>query len=90
MVKTSASQFKAKMGRYMAAIRAGQEVLITDRNQPLAKLIPIATAAKDNARLKVYKPRDPSAPALGDIRFRKIRYSGRSTTEILLEDRDRR
>ena len=87
-MKVSTSQFKAKMGKYMKAVRDGKEVVVTDRDEPVARLVPFE-------RIKtpvcvVAEPRDPAAPALGKLVIRAIRYMGPSTTNLLLEDRARR
>jgi prevent-host-death family protein len=89
--KTSASHLKARMGQYMRAVRAGEEVVVTDRDQPVAKLVPFrgaASAARDE--LPIVQPKDPGAPALGKVQLHPVRYRGRSTTDLLLEDRRRR
>jgi prevent-host-death family protein len=88
-MKTSASQLKAKMGRYMRAIRAGRELVITDRGEPVARLLPYRDHP-NVAGLVVSQPRDPTAPPLGLVDVRPIRYDGTSTTQLLREDRDRR
>ncbi|HSM92038.1 MAG TPA: type II toxin-antitoxin system prevent-host-death family antitoxin [Anaeromyxobacteraceae bacterium] len=89
--KTSASKLKARMGRYMRAVRAGEEVVVTDRDQPIARLVPFREgAAASRDELPIVQPKDPTAPPLGKVRLRAIKYRGRSTTERLLEDRERR
>jgi prevent-host-death family protein len=90
-IRTSSSQLKAKMGQYMRAVRSGKEVVITDRDQPVARLVPYRDpqeAAADEPVLE--RPADPGAPALGEVEIRPIRYRGKSTTALLLEDRRRR
>lgn len=89
--KTSASRLKARMGQYMRAVRAGEEVVVTDRDQPVAKLVPFREsplASRDD--LPIDRAKDPGAPPLGKVRLSAIRYRGRSTTDLLLEDRERR
>lgn len=89
--RTSASRLKARMGRYMRAVRAEGEVVITDRDQPVPRLVPFredATAAREE--LPIARARDPAAPPLGEVEVRAIRYRGRSTTALLAEDRKRR
>ena len=90
-LRTSSSRLKAKMGQYMRAVRAGKEVVITDRDRPVARLLPYderGTAGQEE--LAVARPRDPTAPPLGQLEVRAIRYHGRATTESLMEDRARR
>ena len=88
-MKTSASQLKAKLGRYMAAARAGQEVLITDRGQPVARLVPVTPATAQAGAVRITPP-DATAPRLGAVTFPKVRYTGPSTSALLRADRDRR
>ena len=90
-IRTSSSHLKAKLGQYMRAVRAGKEVVVTDRDQPVARLLPYreGTASPPEAP-EVAMPRDPAAPPLGRVEVRAIRYRGRSTTSLLAEDRGRR
>jgi len=39
------AELKAKLSEYLSRVRAGEEVLVTDRGRPVARLIPIS--AKD-------------------------------------------
>ena len=90
-IRTSSSRLKAKMGQYMRAVRSGKEVVVTDRDEPVARLVPYrepAAVADDEPVLE--RPRDPAAPALGEVEVRAIRYRGKSTTALLAKDRRRR
>lgn len=89
MIKATASELKAKMGRYMRAVREGKEVLVTDRDRPVARLVPVA-AAEQAAGLRYSAPRDPTAPPLGELTVKGIRRRGIDSTALLLEDRARR
>jgi prevent-host-death family protein len=47
-VKTAAvSQLKASLAGYLASVQAGEEILVTDRGRPIAKLVPIDRGAAD-------------------------------------------
>jgi prevent-host-death family protein len=88
MLKTSASRFKTNLGKFMRAVRAGQEVVVTDRDEPVARLVPFRAQAA-NKGLVI------SRQAEGNTRFDRvklasIRYRGTSTTQLLRDDRDRR
>jgi prevent-host-death family protein len=90
-LRTSSSQLKAKLGEYMRAVRAGREVIVTDREEPVARLVPYREPNKlPVTRLEVSRPRDPTAPPLGQVQVRPIRYQGRETGTLLVEDRSRR
>lgn len=44
-MKTAAvSQLKASLSEYLRRVRAGEEVLVTERGRPIAKLTPVVTA----------------------------------------------
>ncbi len=90
MIKATASQLKAKMGRYMKAVRAGKEVVVTDRDRPFARLVPMLAQPEAPAGLRTSAPRDPAAPPLGAIVVHGLRRRGTDTTAILVEDRTRR
>lgn len=89
MIKTSASRLKAKMGKYMREVRAGREVLVTDRDEPVAKLVPVRPTRRDEG-LRVARPRDPDAPPLGKLKVRGVSYRGTDTLGLLRGDRDKR
>jgi prevent-host-death family protein len=89
--RTSASRLKAKMGTYMRAVRAGEEVVVTDRDQPIARLVPYRKSEPSpDQDLGVWQARDPGAPPFSKVVVRPIRYRGPSTTSLLEEDRKRR
>lgn len=42
IMKTAAvSELKALLSKYLATVKAGEEVVITDRGKPIAKIVPI-------------------------------------------------
>lgn len=85
-MKTAATQLKARLGRYLHAVRNGQELIITDRKQPIARLVPYApTSSQEN--LLVSRPRDPTAPSLGKVVVCPIRYRGTDSTALLQQER---
>jgi prevent-host-death family protein len=44
-MKTAAvSELKARLSEYLNRVKAGEEVLVTDRGNPVARLLPIANA----------------------------------------------
>ena len=47
-MKTAAvSELKSLLSKYLSQVKAGEEVMITDRGKPIAKLIPISRADTD-------------------------------------------
>ena len=45
-MKAGVAQLKAGLSGYLERVKAGQEVLVTDRGRPVAKLVPIAIDAR--------------------------------------------
>jgi len=88
--RASSSQLKARMGRYMRAVRAGAEVVVTDRDQPVARLVPYRSRVAEPEGPPVARPRDPSAPPFAAVAVSPIRYRGRPTSALLEADRKRR
>jgi prevent-host-death family protein len=44
-MKTAAvSQLKASLSGYLLTVKAGEEVVVTDRGRPIAKLVPMAAS----------------------------------------------
>jgi prevent-host-death family protein len=89
MIETNTSQFKARLGQFMRAVREGAEVIIKDRDEPVARLVPFEARGQGEERLLCSR-KSPSAPPLGQVRVRPVRYRGASSTELLRSDRDRR
>ena len=92
MTKVSASQFKARLGRYMQEVRRGGAVLITDRGVPVAQLQGIQARQSSHVPSeKIPSPatRDPRAQPLGRVTVKGIAYRGRSSLSLLEEDRRR-
>jgi len=51
-MKTAAiSELKARLSEYVNRVRAGEEVLITDRGKPIARLAPISRVTMAKASL---------------------------------------
>ncbi|MEK7233433.1 MAG: type II toxin-antitoxin system prevent-host-death family antitoxin [Elusimicrobiota bacterium] len=86
IVRTSSSRLKAKLGQFMKAVRKGQEVVVTDRDEPVARLIPYGRQSAQKEP-HVAKSRDPGAPPLGELEVKAIEYRGKNTTTILAEER---
>ncbi len=43
MKKAAVAELKASLSDYLAKVKAGEEVLVTDRGTPIAKIVPIRT-----------------------------------------------
>ena len=44
------AELKARLASYLKQVKSGNEILITDRGSPVAKLVPIDTAQKRDDR----------------------------------------
>ncbi|MFZ5470337.1 MAG: type II toxin-antitoxin system Phd/YefM family antitoxin [Myxococcota bacterium] len=89
MIETNTSQLKAKLGQFMRAVRAGKQVVIKDRDRPVARLVPYKAEGK-KAEALITKPKNPGAPSLSAVKVRPISYRGPSSTELLRSDREKR
>lgn len=84
-------QLKARLSEYVARARAGEEVVITDRGTPVARLVPLSGASALDGRhaelVRAGLVREPSAPLdLAAIEASRPRDpTGRSLAAILEE-----
>jgi prevent-host-death family protein len=51
MKKAAVSELKAHLSEYLNQVKAGGEILITDRGKPVARLVPIARSKTDKEAL---------------------------------------
>ena len=50
-MKTAAvAELKASLSRFLAGVKAGEEVLVTQRGKPIAKIVPIRTPRDEEER----------------------------------------
>lgn len=41
MTRVPITKLKAKLSEYLASVRAGEEIIVTDRGRPVARVVPI-------------------------------------------------
>ena len=82
MKRVEIAEFERQLSRHLRAVERGAEIEITDRDRPIARLIP---ANRTPARLP---PAELPVAALLRKRFRPARWKTGSL-ELLLEDRRR-
>ena len=41
MKRTGVAELKAQLSRYLARVKAGEEIIVTERNVPVARLVPV-------------------------------------------------
>ncbi len=53
MKKTAAvAELKAQLSRYLRRVKAGEEILVTDRGAPIARLVPIERGGDEHERMR--------------------------------------
>jgi len=94
MEKVSISKLKDQLSAYLKKVEAGQTVIVTDRNKPVARLEPIAAASRESDRIATLLQQGvvsmPKAPPLSieEIRRKRPAAPGARLLEALLEERE--
>ena len=65
MKSVNIAKFKAELGKYLGYIRRGEEVIVLDRSQPLARVLPFKAI---ESTLMIEEPIDKKTN-LSDLRF---------------------
>lgn len=52
MKSAGVAELKAHLSRYLASVKEGEEVTVTDRGRPIARLVPLDPEAGQEARLQ--------------------------------------
>jgi prevent-host-death family protein len=92
-MKAGVAELKASLSRYLERVRAGHEVLVTDRGQPIAKIVPIAAEARRGSRRQRLVRQGLLVPGRGRVRPSLLRppagsiKTGRAVLEALIEER---
>ena len=47
--RTGVAELKAQLSRYLARVKAGEEILVTERNVPVARLVPVGERGREAA-----------------------------------------
>jgi prevent-host-death family protein len=88
MVSAGIAQLKARLSEYLARVKAGEEVVVTDRGRPVAKLVPAFDA---DERLRELERQGLIRIGTGKLPpgfFDMPRpTSGKSVLEALIEER---
>jgi prevent-host-death family protein len=82
MKSVKIAELKDKLSEHLRAAEHGEEVIVTDRNRPIARILPLAASADS---LVMVAPRVPFAT----VRDRTWRATGWKTRsdELLAEER---
>ncbi|MBI4259469.1 MAG: type II toxin-antitoxin system prevent-host-death family antitoxin [Actinobacteria bacterium] len=84
MKRVKIAELKDQLSRHLRAVERGAEVEVTDRDRPIARIVPVG----ERAQVRTVPPVRP----FSSIRRRRYRPAGWgvSSTELLLEERQRR
>lgn len=92
MRRVPITELKARLSEHLEAVKAGEEIVVTDRGRPVARLTPVTGEGQDDARIaelvRASLARPPLAP-LSDGFWtlpRPADPEGRAL-QILLEER---
>ena len=84
MKRVKIAELKDQLSRHLRAVERGAQVEVTDRDRPIARIVPVG----EQSRVRPMPPKRPFASIRGR-RHRPSRW-GMSSTELLLEERQRR
>lgn len=94
MKTTSISQLKARLSEFLDAVREGQEVLVTDRGRPIARLAPVREQQQEQSRrdllVRAGRLRPPTGRLPKDLYSRALPADskGRALAALLEERRE--
>lgn len=52
MTRVPITELKAKLSEYLAAVRAGEEIIVTDRGRPVARIAPVEGEREVESRVR--------------------------------------
>lgn len=94
MNRVAISELKAKLSEYLEAVRAGEEVIVTDRGRPVARISPVSGSAQMESRVRMLlrtgQARPPDREGGIDvemIRAHRPKVPGAGLVEAILEER---
>ena len=92
-MKAGVAELKAGLSRYLERVKAGQEILVTDRGRPVARLVPIAAELRRGSRRERLVREGLLLPGRGRVRAALLKPPGgdagrgRAVLEALIEER---
>jgi prevent-host-death family protein len=86
MKRVKIAELKDQLSRHLREVERGGEVEVTDRNRPIARIVPVDS--RRGASVVVRPAKRPFDP-LRSRRYRRADW-GVSSTELLLEERQQR
>jgi len=52
MRRAAVAELKAQLSRFLSRVKAGEEILVTERNVAIARLVPVGQAGRDEEGLR--------------------------------------
>ena len=83
MINAGIADLKARLSHYLRGVRRGGEVVIMDRDTPVARIVPYSASARE---LTIRKPRAGS-PAPGAVPLPRPLGLKRDVVDLLLAER---
>lgn len=65
--RAAVADLKAHLSRYLRRVKAGEEVVITERNVPIARLVPLTGAQKEGDYLRTLEARGIARRGTGTL-----------------------
>jgi prevent-host-death family protein len=94
MIKVSISRLKDQLSSYLKKVEAGQTVIVTDRNKPVAQLTPMPRSENESERIErlidmgvLTRAKEPPL-SIQEIRRMRPVAPGARLLEALLEERE--
>lgn len=92
-MRAGVAELKSGLSRFLDRVRGGQEILVTDRGRPIAKLVPVAGGAREGSRRDRQVREGLLLPGRGKLRRSLLEApkgesrQGRGVLEALIEER---
>jgi prevent-host-death family protein len=67
MRRTSIAVLKARLSEYLQAVKGGEEILVTDRGTPVARLVPVRGAERLTAHMAALVRAGQVRPSTGPL-----------------------
>jgi prevent-host-death family protein len=81
------SKLKLHLGKYLAMVKSGKNVIVLDRTTPVARLVPYSDDIPDAL---VVTPAIEDAAALGSLQFPPVSNGPTDSVAVLLKERKER
>jgi len=93
MISVNVAELKNRLSRYLTVVKAGEEIVIRDRNLPVAKLVPFSSEDASEEELMLVadgKLRLPKAPVkIADLlKIPTGHVAGNEGIQALLDERE--